>query len=99
VLQPFVSFKDPLAPEERAFTAYAYRDAAMRALYDSAALALGELSREDCVGFLDARPIYKGVSTALFTDDVHFRSAQGYEMLARAIAEALPADTFERPRP
>jgi hypothetical protein len=96
VLQPFASFKEPLAPEERAFTTYAYRDRAMRALYDHAALKLADLSRDDRVNFLDARPIYNGVSTALFTDDVHFRSAQGYEMLARAIAGALPADTFER---
>jgi hypothetical protein len=99
VLQPFASFKEPLALEERAFTAYAYRDGVMRALYDHAAAALNELSREDSVGFLDARPIYKGVSAPLFTDDVHFRSAQGYEILARAIADALPADTFERQRP
>jgi hypothetical protein len=62
-------------------------------------MALVDVSRADGVGFLDARPIYHGISTALFTDDVHFRSAQGYEMLARAIAEALPADTFERTRP
>jgi hypothetical protein len=99
VLQPFVSFKEPLAPEERAFTAYAYRDGVMRALYEHAAAALSDLSREDGVGFLDARPLYKGVSAPLFTDDVHFRSAQGYEMLARAIAEALPADAFGRQRP
>jgi len=99
VLQPFVSFKEPLAPEERAFTAYAYRDTAMRALYDHAAVALANLSRDDGVGFLDARPIYQGVSTALFTDDVHFRSEQGYEMLAQAIAGALPADTLDRQRP
>ncbi len=99
VLQPFVSFKEPLAPEERAFTAYAYRDAAMRALYDHAASGLVDLARADRVAFLDARPIYQGIATALFTDDVHFRSAQGYEMLARSIAEALPADTFERRRP
>jgi hypothetical protein len=99
VLQPFVSFKEPLAPEERAFTAYAYREAAMRALYDHAATALTGLSRDDGVAFLDARPIYQGMSAPLFTDDVHFRSAQGYQVLARAIAGALPADTFERQRP
>src|SRR5262249_4943249 len=33
VLQPFVAFKQPLATEERAFTAYAYRESVMRALY------------------------------------------------------------------
>ena len=99
VLQPFVSFKEPLAPEERAFTAYAYRDGVMRALYDHSAAALGDLARVDRVGFLDARPIYRGISAPLFTDDVHFRDAQGYEILARAITAALPADTFERQRP
>jgi hypothetical protein len=99
VLQPFASFKEPLAPEERAFTAYAYRDGVMRTLYDHAAAALIDLSREDRVGFLDARPIYNGISAPLFTDDVHFRSSQGYEILARAIADALPADTFGGQRP
>lgn len=99
VLQPFVSFKEPLAPEERAFTAYAYREGVMRTLYDHAATMLTDLAREDGVGFLDARSIYRGIPEPLFTDDVHFRSARGYEILARAIAEALPADTFEKGTP
>ncbi len=99
VLQPFVSFKEPLAPEERAFTAYTYREGVMRALYDRAAARLAELAREDDVKWLDARQIYKGVSAPLFTDDVHFRSAQGYEILARAIADALPSDALSRPPP
>ena len=92
VLQPFVAFKQPLAPEERAFTAYAYREPVMRALYDRAAAALDDLARADGVGFLDARPIYNGIASPLFTDDVHFHSAEGYEILARAIAERLPLD-------
>ena len=98
VLQPFVGFKDPLAPEERAFTAYTYRDGAMRGLYDRAATALAGVAQEDGVAFLDARPIYHGISTPLFTDDVHFRGRQGYEMLSRAIADALPDDTLSRPQ-
>jgi lysophospholipase L1-like esterase len=99
VLQPFVSFKVPLASEERAFTAYAYRDDAMRALYDHAAVALAGVAREDGVAFLDARPIYNGIPAPLFTDDVHFRSRQGYEILSRAIADALPDDALSRPQP
>jgi hypothetical protein len=99
VLQPFVSFKNPLAPEERAFTAYAYRDSTMRALYDHAATTLAAVAREDGVAFLDARPIYNGIPAPLFTDDVHFRSRQGYEILSRAIADALPDDALSRPRP
>jgi hypothetical protein len=99
VLQPFVSFKNPLAPEERAFTAYAYRDHTMRALYDHAAAALAAVAKEDGVAFLDARPIYNGISAPLFTDDVHFRSRQGYEILSRAIADALPDDALARPQP
>jgi hypothetical protein len=99
VLQPFVSFKHPLAPEERAFTAYAYRDNTMRALYDQAAATLAAVAREDGVAFLDARPIYNGIAAPLFTDDVHFRSRQGYEILSRAIADALPDDALSRPQP
>jgi hypothetical protein len=97
VLQPFMTFKQPLAAEEQAFTAYAYRDGVMRALYDHAAPALADLARRDAVGFLDARPIYQGMTAPLFRDDVHFRSAEGYEILARAIAAALPADALTRP--
>jgi hypothetical protein len=99
VLQPFVSFKNPLAPEERAFTAYAYREQTLRALYDHAAAALAVVAREDGVAFLDARPIYDGISAPLFTDDVHFRDRRGYEILSRAIAEALPGDTLSRTQP
>lgn len=99
VLQPFVGFKEPLAPEERAFTAFAYRDSAMRALYDQAATALAGVARDDAVSFLDARRIYNGISAPLFTDDVHFRSRQGYEILSRAIADALPGDALSRPQP
>jgi hypothetical protein len=99
VLQPFVAFKHPQAPEERAFTAYAYREPVMRSLYDRAAAALADLSHRDGVAFLDARPLYDGHAAPLFTDDVHFRSVEGYEILARAIASALPADALSRPRP
>jgi len=98
VLQPFVAFKRPLAPEERAFTAYAYREDVMRALYDRTADALSDLARADQVGFLDARGIYDNVSTAIFADDVHFRGEAGYERLARAIAGALPADMLSKQR-
>jgi hypothetical protein len=99
VLQPFVAFKTPLAPEERAFTAYAYREPVMRALYDRAAAALADVARADGVAFLDARPLYQGIAAPLFTDDVHFRGAEGYEILARAIADALPADALMVARP
>src|SRR5262249_39664754 len=98
VLQPFMSFKQPLAPAEQAFTAYAYRDVVMRALYDRAAASRRDLARRAGVGFLDARPFYQGRAAALFTDDVHFRSAEGYVILARAIAAALPAGAFAQLR-
>jgi len=98
VLQPFVAFKQPLAAEEQAFTAYAYREPVMRALYEQAAAGLGSLAREDGVRFLDARRLYSGIGEAIFTDDVHFRTARGYEELARAIASALPDDALAGPR-
>jgi hypothetical protein len=90
--------QEPLAAEEQAFTAYAYREPVMRALYDRAAAGLASLAREDGVRFLDARPIYSGVGEAVFTDDVHFRTTRGYEELARAIASALPDDALDRPQ-
>jgi len=96
VLQPFVAFKQPLAAEERAFTAYAYRESVMRALYDQTAAAMASLARRDDTTFLDARPIFNGIEEPIFTDDVHFRTARGYELLARAIASALPDDALGR---
>jgi len=94
VLQPFMAFKEPLAPEERAFTAYAYREPVLLALYDAAAPALAQLAARDGIAFLDARPIFNGTAPAVFTDDVHFRDTRGYEVLARAIADALPANAL-----
>ncbi len=94
VMQPFVAFKQPLASEEREFTAYAYREPVMRALYDRTAAELAELSQRDGVGFLDARSIYNGMPEALFRDDVHFRGVRGYEILARAIAGGLSPDAL-----
>jgi hypothetical protein len=51
------------------------------------------------VRFLDARSIYNGMAAPLFADDVHFRGVEGYEILARAIADALPPDAVSGPRP
>jgi hypothetical protein len=39
------------------------------------------------------------VTAPLFSDDVHFRSNEGYEILARAIAAALPADAIGAAHP
>ena len=99
VLQSFVSFKQPLAPEERSFTAYAYREPVMRRLYDDTAAAMAELAVRDKVWYVDARGIFDGVSSAVFSDDVHFRDAFGYRTLARVIAEALPGDVFDEAAP
>jgi hypothetical protein len=94
VLQPFVAFKQPLAAEERAFTAYAYREPVMRALYDQTAAGLASLAQQDGTVFLDARAVFNGIEEAIFTDDVHFRTSRGYEEIARAIASALPDDAL-----
>jgi hypothetical protein len=94
VLQPFAAFKQPRAAEEQAFTAYAYREPVMRALYDRAAAGLTSLAQEDGAAFLDARPLFNGIDEAIFTDDVHFRTSRGYDEIARAIASALPDDAL-----
>ena len=98
VLQPFVAFKQPLAAEERAFTTYAYREPVMRSLYDRAAAGLASLAKKDDATFLDARALFSGIDEAIFTDDVHFRSSRGYEVVARAIASALPDDAMASAR-
>ena len=94
VLQPFVAFKQPLAAEERAFTAYAYREPVMRSLYDRAAVGLASLAKKDETTFLDARAVFNGIADAIFADDVHFRTSRGYEEIARAIALAMPNDAL-----
>jgi hypothetical protein len=98
VLQPFVAFKQPLAAEERAFTAYTYREPVMRSLYDQAAAGLASLAKKDEATFLDARAVFNGIDEAIFTDDVHFRTSRGYELIARAIASALPDDAMASAR-
>ena len=96
VLQPFVAFRRQRAPEELAFTAYAYREPVLKVLYERAASGLRDLSQRDAAAFLDARAIFDDVSGAVFSDDVHFRDARGYEILATAIAAAAPASAFRQ---
>jgi hypothetical protein len=57
---------------------------------------MASLAQKDDAAFLDARSIFNGMDEAIFTDDVHFRTARGYELLARAIASALPDDALGR---
>lgn len=96
VLQPFVAFRRERAPEEAAFTAYEYREPVLKVLYDRAAAGMRELAQRDGAAFLDARFIYDDVGGAIFSDDVHFRDARGYELLARAIAGAVPPAALTR---
>jgi hypothetical protein len=96
VLQPFVGFRRQRALEEAAFTAYEYREPVLKQLYAQAAAGMGELAARDAVALLDARFLYDDVSGAIFSDDVHFRDARGYEILAEAIAAAAPAAVFTR---
>jgi hypothetical protein len=96
VMQPFAGFRRERAPEEAAFTAYAYREPVLKQLYDRAAGGLRDLAARDAVPFLDARFLYDDVSGAIFSDDVHFRDARGYEILADAIAAAAPEAAFVR---
>lgn len=95
-LQPFVGFKPALSPQEAAFTAYRYREPVVKALFELANRELAALAQRDGVSYLDARLTFAAVTETIFSDDVHFRDARGYEMLAAAIAQALPGDTFER---
>lgn len=96
VLQPFVGFRRHRAPEEAAFTAYQYREPVLRVLYERAAGGMRDLGASDGVAFLDARTLFDEVEGAIFSDDVHFRDARGYEILADAIAAAMPRGGWER---
>ena len=96
VLQPFAGFRRERAPEEAAFTAYAYREPTLKVLYAQAAAGLRDVATRDGVAFLDARALYDDVTGAIFSDDVHFRDARGYEILADAIVAATPSAVFAR---
>jgi hypothetical protein len=96
VLQPFVGFRRQRAPEELAFTAYEYREPVLKQLYARAAAGMRDVAARDGVPFLDARFLYDDVSGAIFSDDVHFRDARGYEILAQAIAETAPLAALTR---
>ncbi len=89
VLQPFVAFKEPKAAAESAFTHYAYREAVVAELYRRTHTALEALARRDGVLYLDGRDLYDGSGDHIFSDDVHFVDARGYEILAERIAELV----------
>ncbi len=91
VLQPHMAFKEPLAPNERRFTAYAYREAVVKALYDEADAGLRRLSHRDDVLYLDGRHLYQGHAGQIFRDDVHFVDHTGYEVLATEIMRLVVA--------
>lgn len=87
VLQPFMSFKQPLSSQERNFTAYQYRDAVMKTLYEAADAQLKTLAKVDEVAYFDARYIFANNNETIFSDDVHFINNKGYQILASHIAE------------
>ena len=62
----------------------------LKVLYARASKGLQDLASRDKVRFVVARFLYDEVSGPIFSDDVHFRDARGYEILATAIAAAAP---------
>ena len=89
VLQPFMSFKEPLSEGEAGFTPYKYREQVMIGLYNLADRKLRALAELDNVIYLDTRPIYNGMKKTVFSDDVHFVSDEGYRILADRIASSV----------
>jgi hypothetical protein len=86
VLQPFVAYKQPQSPQEGAFTAYKYREAVVKQLFDRTHEQLVALAAADGVAYLDGRGAFDGVAETIFSDDVHFATDKGYQLLADAIA-------------
>lgn len=89
VLQPFLSFKNPLSSPEKKFNHYQYREAVIMKLYEANHNALTHLAKQDHVLYLDGRLIYHGIDQTIFSDDVHFINDEGYRVLAKNIAEAV----------
>lgn len=89
VLQPFSAYKEPQSDQERAFTAYKYREAVVKQLFDRAHQELTTLAATDGVAYLDGRFLYQGVAETIFSDDVHFATEKGYRLLADALAAKL----------
>lgn len=91
VLQPFSGFKRPLSETEAAFDLYKYREKQVKHLYEMTDRRLRELAAEDGVEYLDGRHIYDGMSSTIFTDDVHLTNL-GYRILSQRIADKLQND-------
>ena len=89
VLQPFVAYKQPQSDQERAFTAYRYREEVVKRLFDRAHEELTTVAAADGVAYLDGRFLYQGLAETIFSDDVHFATEKGYHVLADAIAAKL----------
>ena len=89
VLQPFMAFKEPLSNAEMNFKPYKYRETIMKQLYESLNKELEILKRNDGVLYVDARFIFNGISKTIFSDDVHFVTDEGYNILAEHIVNAI----------
>lgn len=90
MLQPYRTFKKPLAPEEEAFTLYDYRDKVVASLLDHTHSALnsrGMTERHRL--YIDGRHVFDGRSERIFTDDVHFVNSSAYAILAESIVNSL----------
>lgn len=94
VLQPFLSFKQPLSMEETGFKHYQYREAVLMKLYDRLNKDLDELAKQDNVRYLDGRFIFKGMESTIFSDDVHFVSGEGYRILAENMVNLLTENSL-----
>lgn len=95
VLQPFMSFKEPLSSAEANFGHYKYRENVIKELYGLMGEELATLAVEDSVLYVDSRFIFKGMPETIFSDDVHFINDGGYRLLAQSIADAVNRKDLE----
>ncbi len=92
VLQPFLSFKVPQSKAEAGFTHYEYRESVIKEMYGRLHKELKALAGRDNVIYIDSRDAFNGMKKTIFSDDLHFVSKEGYQILAKYIVSSLKDD-------
>ena len=89
ILQPFKAFKEPLSDAEHSFQHYKYREAVVKELYNLTNDRLLGLAKKDDILYIDGRNVFNGIKYTIFSDDVHFVSHEGYQILAESIVKRI----------
>ena len=95
VLAPFMAFKEPLSQAEANFKHYKYREQVTKELYNMLHEKLMALAKKDGVLYIDGRHAFDGINGTIFSDDFHFVNDEGYQILAKYIANFVTEEDLK----